>query len=89
MSQENVEILRRFYPGSSVDVAKVLADEDEFARYEEPLLPLIHQNFETVTDPSFAGMGGAGSNRALGIDGFREISLCVSMPSAMQSLHPI
>jgi hypothetical protein len=73
MSEENVEIVRRFYPDDSVDVTKMLTDEGAFRHFEAPLIPFIHPDFETVPDPSFAGMGGAGSRSTVGVDGFREV----------------
>jgi ketosteroid isomerase-like protein len=74
MSEENVEIVRRVYPGSSVDIAQLFADEDAMARFETPLLPLIHPSFEVSLDSGYAGLSDATSERNLrGIDAFREM----------------
>ena len=74
MSQENVEIVRRVYPGSSVDIAQLVADEDAMARFETSLLPLVHPSFEVTLDPRFAALSGATRDRNVrGIDAFREM----------------
>ena len=74
MSQENVEIVRRVYPGSSVDIARLVADEDALARFETSLLPFVHPSFEVVLDPGFAALSDTTRDRNLrGIDAFREL----------------
>jgi ketosteroid isomerase-like protein len=74
MSEENVEIVARFYPGSSVDIAKLISDDDAMTRYEAPLLPLIHPSFEVNLDPGYAALSDKTSARNLrGIDAFREM----------------
>jgi ketosteroid isomerase-like protein len=74
MSQENVEIVARFYPDSSVDIPKLFSDDDAMTRYEAPLLPLFHPSFEVILDPGYAGLSDTTSERNLrGIDAFREM----------------
>ena len=74
MSDENVEIVRRVYPGSNVDIARLVADEDAMARFEASLLPLVHPSFEVTLDPRFAALSDATRERNIrGIDAFREL----------------
>ncbi len=72
MSDENVEIVARIYPGSSVDIPKLISDEDAVTRYEAPLLPLIHPSFEVILDRRYAGLSDTASV-VRGIDAFREM----------------
>jgi ketosteroid isomerase-like protein len=74
MSKENVEIVARFYPDTSVDISKLMSDEDAMTRYEAPLLPLIHPSFDVILDPAHAGLSDTTRGRNLqGIDAFREM----------------
>jgi hypothetical protein len=74
MSEENVEVVARIYPDSSVDVAELISDDDARARYEARLLPLIHPSFEVTLDPRFAGLSDATREGTLrGLDAFREM----------------
>jgi ketosteroid isomerase-like protein len=73
MSQENVEIVGRFYPGGGVDIPKLIADEDAVTRYEAPLLPLIHPSLEVIVDPGYARLGGGTSETLRGVDALREM----------------
>jgi SnoaL-like protein len=71
MSQENVEIARRLYPGA-VDVVTVLADRKAL---NATLGPLVQPDFETVTVPGQVPLSGAGAedpSRPIfyGLDGF-------------------
>jgi ketosteroid isomerase-like protein len=71
MSQENVEVARRLYPGS-LDLVAALADREAF---EAALEPLVHPDFETVTVPGQVPLSGAGAQDTLqqvayGVDGF-------------------
>jgi hypothetical protein len=50
MSQENVKIVRRFYPGS-VDMVSSFGDPEGFEATRAALEPLVHPDFETVTVP--------------------------------------
>jgi ketosteroid isomerase-like protein len=74
MSEENVEIVARFYPDTSVDISKLMSDKDAMTRYEAPLLPLIHPSFDVILDPGYASLSYATSGRNLqGVDAFREM----------------
>jgi hypothetical protein len=74
MADENVEIVRRVYPDSGVDIAQLVTDEDAMARFEASLLPLVHPSFEVTLDPGFAALSDSTSERNLrGIDAFREL----------------
>ena len=71
MSQENVEIARRLFPGE-VDVVAVLADRKAL---DATLGPLVQPDFETVTVPGQVPVSGAGAQDASrpvlrGLDGF-------------------
>jgi hypothetical protein len=77
MSQENVEIVRRLYPGP-MDVAAMLADPEALATFRAAAEPLVHPDFETVDDPRYQMMLGDPGTDVLpgsrsifyGIDGF-------------------
>jgi hypothetical protein len=78
VSQENVELARRLYPGP-VDVAVALSDPQIFEAIRVEIEPLVHPDFETVGDPTYIFRAGGtgveiveGSSRitAHGIDGF-------------------
>ena len=69
-----MEIVRRVYPGSSVDIAQLVADQDAMARFEALMLPLVHPSFEVTLDPKFAALSGTTSDGNLrGVDAFREM----------------
>jgi ketosteroid isomerase-like protein len=73
MSEENVEVVRRVYPDSSLDLVKAWADEDVMVRYEALLLPFVHPNAEVIADSNFAVLGDTGRAAPSGIEAFREI----------------
>jgi hypothetical protein len=50
MSQENVEIVRRFYPGT-VELVATVADPEGFEATRAAWEPFVHHDFETVTSP--------------------------------------
>jgi hypothetical protein len=84
MSQENVEIVRRLYPGD-VDLVAVLVDREAL---EATLEPLVHPDFETITVPGqipLSGAAAAESSRPIfyGVDGF--VSAFVDWLSAWES----
>ena len=54
MSQENVEIVRRFYPGS-VDLVATIADPEGFEAARVAWEPLLHRDFETVVAGELLG----------------------------------
>ena len=71
MSQENVEVARRLYPGE-VDVVAALADREAL---DATLGPLVQPDFETVTVPGQVPVSGADAQDASrpvahGLDGF-------------------
>jgi hypothetical protein len=71
MSEENVEVARRLYPGE-VDVVAVLADRNAL---DTALGPLVQPDFETVTVPGQVPVSGADAQDASrpvvhGLDGF-------------------
>jgi hypothetical protein len=71
MSQENVELARRLFPGE-VDVVAVLADRKAL---DATLGPLVQPDFETVTVPGQVPVSGADAQDASrpmvhGLDGF-------------------
>jgi hypothetical protein len=71
MSQENVEVVRRLYPGD-VDLVAALADRQAL---EAALGPLVHPDFETVQVRGAVPVSGAGAQDASrpvvsGLDGF-------------------
>ena len=76
MSQENVEIARRIYPGP-VDLAAMLADSEAAVR--EAIEPLVHRDFETVPDPGYQmllgdpGQGAGNLTVFVGVDGFLDV----------------
>jgi hypothetical protein len=80
MSEENVEVARRLYPGP-IDVAATLADREALATVRAAFEPLVHPDFETVIDPGYQMMlGDPGMDAPLGspsisygIDGFVSI----------------
>jgi ketosteroid isomerase-like protein len=73
MSEENVEIVRRFYLDSDVDLVEALADDEAMASYEAPLLPFIHPDFKTIADQNFAEMGEAKARTVSGVEGIKGI----------------
>ena len=76
MSEENVEIVRRFYPGRSVDMVATIADRDTFEAVRVAWEPLVDCDFETVVagQVPLAGSaeipGGSARPVAHGLDGF-------------------
>ena len=79
MSQENVELARRFYPGR-VDLAAIFADASALEALKTAFEPWVHPEFQTVIDPRYQmllgepGEPAAGSSLQVaafsGIDGF-------------------
>ena len=73
MSEENVEIVRRFWPGT-IDVVAVVSDPQLLAVIRKQLEPFVSPELETVLDPRHAPMGiPTTHNRAgrlVGIEGF-------------------
>jgi ketosteroid isomerase-like protein len=72
MSQENVEIVRRFYPGP-VDLVQAL-DPNGFETTRAAMEPLVHPDFETVTVPGQVPLPGVSADPSrpivYGLDGF-------------------
>ena len=78
MSQENVEIVRRMFPGG-IDMVALLDDADLLAAVREGIEPFMEPDFETVGDPNAIPMGPdigvEGGPRGLfakGLDGFLD-----------------
>ena len=75
MSKENVEIVRRFYPGS-VDLVATIADPEGFEAARVAWEPLLHRDFETVVAGELLGgsaeIPGGSSSRPVthGLNGF-------------------
>jgi hypothetical protein len=76
MSQENVEIARRLFPGE-IDLVAVVRNEDLLAATVAALEPSVEPAFETAGDPKAVPMGSIaavdGGSRDLlakGLDGF-------------------
>jgi ketosteroid isomerase-like protein len=74
MSQENVEIIRRLYPGT-VDLVATVGGPEGFETTRVALEPLVHPDFETVSVPGqvpLSGVGAENSSRPsfYGVDGF-------------------
>jgi ketosteroid isomerase-like protein len=71
MSQESVEIARKFFPGT-LDLVAALADQEAL---EAALQRLVHPDFETVTVPGQVPLSGAGAENPSrpifhGVEGF-------------------
>jgi hypothetical protein len=76
MSEENVEIARRVFPGG-FDMVDVFGNADLLAATRQTIEPLVHPDFETLGDPDFMPMGrdtgvreGPRGLVAKGVDGF-------------------
>ena len=75
MSQENVELAKRFYPGS-VDIVPMVAEPDALVAIFESL---VHPDFETVGEGLAMSSGGVESDQessrrsAYGIQGFIDV----------------
>jgi ketosteroid isomerase-like protein len=74
MSQENVEVARRLYPGT-VDLVATFADPAAFEETWAVFESLVHPDFETVTVPGqvpLSGVGAEDPSRPIfyGLDGF-------------------
>ena len=74
MSQENVEVVRRLYPGS-VDLVATLGGPEGFEATRVVFEPLVHPDFETVSVPGQVPLSGAGAENPsrpifYGVDGF-------------------
>lgn len=73
MSQENVEIVRRMYPEPAPNIVAVLADPNLLEASRKFLAPIVWPDFETVGRADWlplAGTSGAGSEIAVGPEGF-------------------
>jgi hypothetical protein len=77
MSEENVELARRFFP--RIDFAATFADEEALAAFRAAFDLLVHPEFETVVDPRYQMLVGGNEDAAadpsqaspiLGVDGF-------------------
>ena len=78
MSQENVEIVRRMFPGG-IDMVALFRNANLLTAIREDIGPFMEPDFETVGDPSAIPMGPnigvEGGPRwlfAKGLDGFLE-----------------
>jgi hypothetical protein len=75
MSQKNVEVARRLFPGP-VDLVAILADPERFEATRLVFEPLVHPDFETVRAPvAIPILGGNGMENLSqptyeGLDGF-------------------
>lgn len=71
MSQENVELARRFYLGP-IDLAATFADPEALEALRATFEPLVHPKFETVADPRYQMLAGGPSQLTgfFGLDGF-------------------
>jgi ketosteroid isomerase-like protein len=74
MSEENVEVVRRLYPGT-FDLVATLADPEGVEATRVAFEPLVHPDFETVTVPGqvpLSGVGAEDPSRPIfyGVDGF-------------------
>jgi hypothetical protein len=74
MSRENVEIVRRLYPGP-VDMVATVADPEAFEATRGVFEPLVHSDFETVTVPGQIPLSEPGTENPsqptfYGLDGF-------------------
>ncbi len=74
MSEENVEIVRRLYPGP-VDLVATVGGPDGFETTRAAFEPLVPPDFETVTVPGQVPLSGAGAENPSrpifhGMDGF-------------------
>ena len=76
MSEENVEIVRKFFPGN-VDLVEVFHDPDLLNAMRTGIEPFVEPEFETIGDPNAIPMGpmmgaegGPPDLFAKGIEGF-------------------
>jgi ketosteroid isomerase-like protein len=77
MSQENVEVARRIFPGG-LDMVALFGKADLLAATRQTIEPLVHPAFETAGDPNYIAMGpdtgvergGPRGLLARGVDGF-------------------
>jgi ketosteroid isomerase-like protein len=74
VSQENVEVVRRIYPGP-VDLVATVGGPEGFEATRVAFEPLVHPDFETVTVPGQVPLSGAGAENPsrpifYGVDGF-------------------
>ena len=76
MSEENVEVVRRFFPGN-IDMVAIFRDPEALAAIRETLEPFTDRELVTVWDPDAIPVGtDTGANRgarevaAKGTDGF-------------------
>jgi hypothetical protein len=76
MSEENVEIVRGFFPGA-VDLVAIFNDSDLLNAMRAGIEPFVEPDFETIGDPNAIPMGpttgvegGPPELFAKGIDGF-------------------
>src|SRR5271163_4581937 len=67
MSRENVELVMRLQPATSVDMAKLFSDDFTWASVAEALTPLLGPDFEII-----AVDGIRGKTVYHGIDGLRS-----------------
>jgi ketosteroid isomerase-like protein len=69
VSQDNVDLLKSFLPGSETDLVGLFRDEGVFASIRGALADRVHADVECV--PAWRGAGAVYS----GFDGFREMWL--------------
>ena len=74
MSHENIEVVRRLYPGT-FDLVATLADPTGFEALRVMFEPLAHPDFETVSVPGQIPLSGASAEDLSqpsfhGVDGF-------------------
>jgi hypothetical protein len=72
MSEENVELARRLYPGS-MDLAATFTDPATLEAVRAAFEPMVQRDFDTVADPRYQMMlGGPGEELSVftGMDGF-------------------
>lgn len=66
MSRENVELVRALFPSPGTDFARLIRDEDAFARLREAVSPLLTDDFESAM--MFPGQ----TRTYAGLEGYRK-----------------
>lgn len=73
MTQENLEIVRAFYPSPAPDLVQVYGDEKTFAAFEARLAPMIGSDSLLMPDPELASMMGTNDGSSYtGLDAINE-----------------
>jgi ketosteroid isomerase-like protein len=70
VSEENVELVLGLVPGTDVDLAQLVRDDEIWTALVTALTPFFHPDLESVV----AGLP-TGEITGLGIDGFRAVNL--------------